>query len=199
LAQLGTTPFNRLPGVRASALKSRQERELRVAVIEARAVADQIHGAVIEDSAYPFFVRDLLKTAQSSVRLIMFFMRFEDVAAYPTDDVIAEIVAAGGRGLDVKVILDRDAEGSEIGATVVNQEAFDYLQGAGIPVRWDTVERVTHTKLLVVDDRHVVIGSHNWTAGSFFAYDDTSIYVRSVDLAQHYLQQFDQLWEMYAI
>ena len=140
----------------------------------------------------------LIEVAQARVLVIMFFLRYEAGGRYPTQELLDALVAARTRGADVRVILDRDAEGSAIGSTVVNEAAFAYLEAAGVAVRWDSVERYTHTKLVVVDDAHVVLGSHNWTAGSFFGYDDSSLYLNTSALAQHYAQQFETLWEEYA-
>jgi len=90
-----------------------------------------------------------------------------------------------------------DAEGDSINSRVINDEAYNYLKNNEIPVVFDSVERYTHTKLVIVDKKHVILGSHNWTAGSFFAYDDMSVYMNSPELATHYNTQFNSLWEVY--
>jgi len=77
-------------------------------------------------------------------------------------------------------------------------DAFTYLKAKQIPVIFDLRERATHSKLLIVDDGQVVLGSHNWTAGSAFAYRDTSIYLRGPELVTIYSQRFLKLWEKYS-
>jgi cardiolipin synthase len=198
IAELKSNPFSGLPAIRASQLREQERLARKVADMEAKAPNDDMHGVLLEDSAYGPFVLDLLEAAKASLRIVMFFMRFEDKARYPTDDVIAAVVAARKREVDVKVILDRDAEGSVIGAMDINQEVYDHFTKHGVPVRWDSVERTTHTKLVVVDKKHTVVGSHNWTAGSFFAYDDQSLYVSSASLGGHYFDQVEALWAEYA-
>ena len=64
-----------------------------------------------------------------------------------------------------------------------------------MPIKFDSPDVTTHSKVLIVDDRHVVVGSHNWTAGSFYQYDDTSLYVDSDLLAASYKSAFDSRWD----
>lgn len=195
--QAADHPYRSVPGTLASQVRSRREAHDRAAAIEGRAVEGKTHGVLLEDSRYPYFVRDLLQQAQSRIRIIMFFMRFEDKKKYPTDELFDALVKARGRGVDIKVILDRDAEGAAIGSREINKQAFEFFKKHRIPVTYDSVERYTHTKLVTVDEKHVVIGSHNWTAGSFFAYDDASVYLRSPELAQRLDGEFDTLWRDY--
>ena len=84
----------------------------------------------------------------------------------------------------VSVTLDLDRPGDVFGSRLVNRAAFDCLKSGGVDVAWDRPERLTHTKLLIVDGRDVLDGSHNWTAGSLYAYDDKSLVVRSEALAE---------------
>jgi phosphatidylserine/phosphatidylglycerophosphate/cardiolipin synthase-like enzyme len=186
-----------VPGISASRLLELEAQRGRAAAIRDRAIAGPMRAALLDDAEYPQFLLQLLQAAQASVHVVMFFMRFEDAARYPTDDLLDALVAARRRGADVRVILDRDAEGDAIGSRVVNDEAHRFLRKSGVPVVWDAEDRYTHSKLVVVDGAHVVVGSHNWTAGSFWAYDDLSAYVESKALAATYDARFETLWTTY--
>lgn len=141
------------------------------------------YGALLYDKDYFPFIQDLISSATKKILIMMFFMRYEDEAKYPTDSLIQSLIQANSNGIEVKVILDLDAEGDVFGSRFINHEVFETLSKHGVPVRYDRPDQLTHAKLIIVDDVHVVVGSHNWTAGSFFAYDDTSIYVKSTDMA----------------
>lgn len=184
-------------GTRASAVASRLARDARLAAHEAEHGDENVHGVRLRDSGYAGFVLELLKSAQTRIWLMVFFFRFEDEPPYPTDPLMAELLAARERGIDVKVVLDHQDEDDPRPSSVVNEAAFDYLTEHGVPVRYDTDERVTHSKLLLVDDDHVVVGSHNWTAGSIFVYHDISFYVRSPEVASSYRARFESLWGAY--
>jgi len=192
-------PFMIIPGIRSSVVEEEYAISKEAERISGLAINGNIHGSLVDDSKYIYFVLKVLKEAQKSIRIIMFFMRYELEDDYPTDKLFAELLSAKDRGVDIKIILDQDAEGSVKNSRIINKEAFKFFQDHDIPVRFDSVERSTHTKLVVADDNHIIIGSHNWTAGSFFAYDDTSVYINSADLADYYKNQFDELWGEYEI
>lgn len=73
--------------------------------------------------------------------------------------VLAALVAADRRGIDVRVILDRS---NETGPRSRAAEAAE----AGIAVRIDRTVTVAHNKLIVIDDGTVVTGSFNWTTAA---------------------------------
>lgn len=155
--------------------------------------------AVLDDTEYYYFLREVFKRARERIWVIMFFMRFEDEETYPTDLLIDELLLAKSRGVEIRIILDRDAEGDVYGSRVINEEVYNFFVNNGIEVTWDSEEIVTHTKMVLIDDKHLIVGSHNWTAGSFFVYDDKSVYVESRNLAQKASDDFKRLWLEYTV
>jgi cardiolipin synthase A/B len=82
-----------------------------------------------------------LQSARRQVRIKMFKLTSEPV--------LREVVRASRRGVDVQVMLNPSrSDGSR-----ANDEAFGYLQQAGVAVRWTSPDfYVTHEKSMVVDD-----------------------------------------------
>jgi hypothetical protein len=158
--------------VRASRIQEDYEHHEFVKELEDNASGDFRGAAVLDDTQYLYFLLRALKTAQKKIRIIMFFMAFKDEERYPTDKIMDEILKAKQRGVDVKIILDKDAEGDVYGSRIINYDAFKKFTENGIDVLFDFEEKVTHSKIVIIDDEHVIVGSHNWTAGSFYAYDD---------------------------
>lgn len=73
--------------------------------------------------------------------------------------IIAALLRARQRGVDVAVLLDRTNEhgrGSGLAA----------LERAGIPVWIDRVPGIAHIKAIVIDRRVVIGGSYNYTASA---------------------------------
>lgn len=68
--------------------------------------------------------------------------------------ILAALIAAKNRGVDVAVIADAKASGEK------GELALAAAQ-AGIPVRLDSVHRIMHDKSLVVDSAIVLTGSYN--------------------------------------
>ena len=79
---------------------------------------------------------------------------------------------------------------------IINDNAFKALRAAQAEVFFEERNRATHTKLVIVDDSHVILGSHNWTTGSLQDYDDTSIYVASKQLAEDYAKDFNARFDV---
>lgn len=94
----------------------------------------------------------------------------------------------------MRVLLDRDRGDDPYKSTVVNAKAMRALEAGGATVKQDTPGRLLHSKYVVIDHTLSVLGSHNWSAGSFATYDDVSIAVESVPLATALTQRFDTLW-----
>lgn len=189
--------FNKYRRKKASEISEIFEQRQCVKDMEERASCDVTGACVVDDEEYLYFIKKLIADAKEKIRIIMFFMRFEDEKRYPTDPLFDELKAAKERGVDIKIILDKDAEGQIFGSRVINKEAYNFFKHNGIEVTYDFDQELTHTKLVLVDDRHLVIGSHNWTAGSFFVYDDKSVYIESSGLADETSKYFDRLWVEY--
>jgi hypothetical protein len=134
---------------------------------------------VVSGAAYLDQALNLIGSAEWEIRVTMFFMTYRPDASHPANALVEALAAAHGRGVAVSVTLDLDRPGDVFGSRLVNRAAFDFLKAKGIDVAWDRPERLTHTKLLVVDRRDILVGSHNWTAGSIYGYDDQSLAIRS--------------------
>lgn len=184
--------------VRASRIKEDYENHQFVKSLEENAQGEFRGASVLDDTQYLYFLIRALKTAQKKIRIIMFFMAYKDEEKYPTDKIMDEIMKARQRGVDVKIILDKDAEGDVYGSRIINYEAYKKFIKNGIDVLFDFEEKVTHSKIVIIDDEHVIVGSHNFTAGSFYAYDDKSIYVESKDFNEKVSSYFDELWANYS-
>jgi len=182
---------------RASSIMTECRRREAAAKIGENGVSQVGCGALLYDGQYLPFLRELLAQAKKSINIMMFFMKYEEGTDYIVNSLVKCLVEAHRRGADVKVILDRDGEDDAARSRLINEPAFQMLRKNGVSVLYDTEDRMTHSKLVVVDGTHVVVGSHNWTGGSSWAYDDTSIYVESEELARQYHAIFDALWGEY--
>jgi phosphatidylserine/phosphatidylglycerophosphate/cardiolipin synthase-like enzyme len=77
---------------------------------------------------------------------------------------------------------------------VINEKAVGTLKLAGVDVRVDPEERLLHSKFLVIDSDLSIVGSHNWSAGSYFGYDDVTFALQSEGFAQQLHERFNSLW-----
>lgn len=118
--------------------------------------------------------------ATDRIWISMFVMRIDgDPDQASPDDPIAlllrSLVAAQARGVDVRVCLDfgRDRDTGEIEDKHV--AARDWLAARGVRVILDEVDRTTHAKVVLIDRRWVIIGSHNWTMSAMTRNREASV------------------------
>ncbi|MCD6279386.1 hypothetical protein J7J26_01265 [Candidatus Micrarchaeota archaeon] len=73
-------------------------------------------------------------------------------------DVISAIENVYYSGVDVKIILNKDEKKD------YNNNAFMTLSSIGVPVKWSSdTYKITHTKLMIIDNQTIVMGSPNFT------------------------------------
>ena len=120
--------------------------------------------AIIEpgDGTQP--VLDLINAAEKTVRLKMF--------TFTADDIAEALIAARGRGVDVRVMLNpARSSGSR-----ANDDMKSRLQAGGCTVIWSSPAfAVTHEKSMVVDSRAAMIATFNFGVKYFTATRDYGI------------------------
>ena len=102
--------------------------------------------------------------------------------SYP-DQVVLHLSQAVRRGVKVKVILEntgnRDQKLDE-----QNQRTKNNLEEKGVKVYLDSPKRTTHTKLIVIDQKMVLLGSHNLTSAALKYNNEVSILLENPALAK---------------
>jgi len=136
----------------------------------------------------------LFDRAATSIEVCMFHIAL-GTADHPSSQLLDRLVAAVARGVGVRVLLDQDRPTDPYNSTVVNTRAKNFLAANGVPVKFDSEDRLLHSKFVVVDGQTVVVGNHNWAIGSFFEFDDVSLAIASSTLAQEFSNRFDLLWQ----
>ncbi|MEM5825581.1 MAG: phospholipase D-like domain-containing protein, partial [Thermofilaceae archaeon] len=146
---------------------------------------------LLPNKAYFERVSDLIRRAEKSVYVAMFVMKYdprESPERDPANALIELLVDARNRGLDVRVVVDDTTRQSY-------PETIEYLKSKGVPVRLDPKAGVTtHAKIVVVDGRCSVIGSHNWTEAALSSNNELSVLVCSEELASEVEGYFMELW-----
>lgn len=149
---------------------------------------------ILEGNKYYYWLGDGIDATETTIIMAMFHVAMP-TENHPTKQLVQKLVNAKNRGVNVKVLLDRDREKDPYKSTKINEEALEILIAAGVDARFDSEERLLHSKFLVLDNEYSIVGSHNWSAGSYFHYDDLSIVIRSKKFALELQQRFNILWE----
>lgn len=117
--------------------------------------------------------------AKSSVYIAMYFFTSRPIAQ--------ALMRAKGRGVDVKVCLDKEQPSYEYSKS-------EYLHNKGINMRLIGGSGIMHHKFCVIDEHIVITGSYNWTARADLENDESLLVINSREIAKKFLEEFNQLW-----
>lgn len=113
-----------------------------------------------------------------------------DIAAYSftSKPVALAIVYAKLRGVNVRVVADKKANGGKY-------TAVTYLANNHVPVRINNKYAIMHNKFIIIDGNSVQTGSFNYTQSAASHNAENVIYLRNrPDIAEKYTREFNRLW-----
>ncbi|MCX5848514.1 MAG: phospholipase D-like domain-containing protein [Deltaproteobacteria bacterium] len=102
--------------------------------------------------------------------------------SYP-DRILGHLAKAAQRGVTVFVILENTGSPYDE-LNIQNRQTGKLLAEKGIKVYYDDPKTTTHTKLIVIDQRLVFLGSHNLTQSALKYNNEISILLDRPDLAK---------------
>jgi len=99
------------------------------------------------------------------------------------DRLAAALSRAAKKGVNVSVILENSGNPHDE-LDIQNQRTGKYLATRGIHVYFDNPHKTTHTKLVVIDEKIVMVGSHNFTQSGLKYNNEVSILLQNKDVAR---------------
>lgn len=149
---------------------------------------------LVDEKYLPRFVSDV-GLAKTSVYCAMYMFKFD---AYlkgnlqePTPLLAAALADAARRGVDVAMVFD-EGRVEEL-TTEYNKKTADYLTKNGVKIIFDTPQRRLHSKMCLIDEKILFIGSHNYTFSAMSRNSETSVRLVSKDVAKDAMIYFKSL------
>lgn len=137
---------------------------------------------LILDNDYSAKAIEFIDDATSEIRICAYAWRWYDES--PEDTIqkfnIA-LIRAVQRGVTVRALCERIQEGV-------------ILQRQGIIVRALNTKRTLHTKAILIDDKTLIIGSHNYTRRAHLDNFEASLATQDFEACMQFESYFDQLW-----
>ena len=132
-----------------------------------------------QDKAADKAIRPLLQSAKKTIDVAVFFLTHKTITG--------DLIDAYHRGVKVRVILD--ATGAKNDYT-----KLQFLREAGIPVKIENWGGKMHMKSAVIDGRHLVLGSMNWTSAGNYSNDENTLIITSGPLSLAFSKFYQKLW-----
>src|SRR3972149_4320775 len=125
---------------------------------------------------YPKVVIPLIDSAEPSIRVIVFDWRFYPTQpGHPVSLFNVAVARAAQRGVEVRALVN-----SSVVVEALKKIKCD--------------EKLLHTKMIIVDDVKVVLGSHNLTQNAFTFNHEASVLLEMNSQDHSFVKYFEALW-----
>lgn len=137
---------------------------------------------LIVDGEYAKSAAQFVDDAKSEIRLCAYAWRwYENEPEIDIQKLNVALLRAHMRGVKVRALVD----------TIATR---DMLVALGFNCRSVINTRMLHTKAICVDDRTIIIGSHNMTKRATTDNYEMSIVSQEFQVVAGYIDYFDKLW-----
>lgn len=137
--------------------------------------------SVLKNEDYFPALLSKIRGAEKSIDLAMFVFKTTDSAKNRPSMVVSELQAAADRGIKIRVFLEKSGYDNKLNAT--NQQTAEQLRKHGIEITFDSAKTTTHTKLIIIDRRYSLVGSHNFTHAALKYNNELSLLIDDQELA----------------
>lgn len=121
----------------------------------------------------------LIKEAKDSIDISIFFLTHKNISR--------ELVNARKRGVSIRVILDATAATN-------SYSKHNYLRDNDIPVKVENWGGKMHMKSAIIDKKHLIVGSMNWTSAGESKNDENTLIIKNFKDASEYQRFYNLMW-----
>jgi phosphatidylserine/phosphatidylglycerophosphate/cardiolipin synthase-like enzyme len=134
-------------------------------------------------SNFPKIVKPYIEQAKNSIDIIVFDWRF-----YPQDP-------GAQAQLFNQSIINASKRGVKVRAIINNSQILTYLKSHGIQAKQLLSKKLVHCKLMIIDNKICVVGSHNYTQNAFQMNLELSISFEITDETQEIVTFFNNIFQ----
>jgi phosphatidylserine/phosphatidylglycerophosphate/cardiolipin synthase-like enzyme len=147
---------------------------------------------LVLDTQYLQVAKKMIQEAKHTIQVMMFEMGYYDEHPNtPSNLLIKELISAKKRGVKVEVILE--VREQEDRTTKRNRHTGKILSEGKVEVIYDSLSKTTHAKLVVADGQLILLGSTNWTYHALTTNNETSVLIRSKEVAKALQDYFNRV------
>jgi phosphatidylserine/phosphatidylglycerophosphate/cardiolipin synthase-like enzyme len=149
-------------------------------------------GTLLRNQEYCDVLLEGIREARSSIVMSYYLFKIGTGGKNLPRRIADELTKAVRRGVSVTVILEQ-ARDKQAELNRDNLHTAAILDQGGVKVLFDSPRVITHTKVTVIDDRYLFIGSHNLTQSALSSNNELSIRIDSPELAKEVKSFLEQL------
>lgn len=151
---------------------------------------DQVYNSICEDivcfspgNSCRDLIIEQIKSSTTLIEICVFTI---------SDDLISDALVEAMElyNVDVRIITD-DEKSYDKGSDI------KYMEGKGIPVRYDDVRHHMHHKFAIFDSNRVLTGSYNWTRSAASYNQENILLTAKPKVVEAYKKEFDKLWKSF--
>lgn len=141
---------------------------------------------LLTDQDYYPVLQSLIGHATHRIDLAMFLFKTTDSAKNRAGALVNDLIMAKKRGLEVNVLLEKSGYDPQLSRE--NARVGAQLKRQGVNVRFDSEKITTHSKIVVIDQRLCLLGSHNFTSSALSSNHEASLLIDNETLASELLE-----------
>ncbi len=147
---------------------------------------------LLTDRQFFHVLCDHIGDANREIVVSMFLFKASPDGSNRANMILEELIAAQHRGVQVRVLLER-TDRKKDSLNRVNLATSERLRRHGVQVLFDSPDTTTHTKVIVIDERFLFIGSHNLTHSALFHNHELSVLIDNPNLAKEVIRYLKKL------
>ena len=148
---------------------------------------------LVNENYYPALMNEL-QNAKSSIDIVMYEFKW-----YDNNNSVVKLrnllISKQKQGVNVRIILDQSKWYGQItDLSKENSKTAELLSKNGISAKMDSEKTTTHDKLVIIDNKTVLVGSHNWGSSALSQNNEASVMIKDTATAEYYENYFEFLW-----
>lgn len=148
-------------------------------LVPSYAMAQETHAVFSPEDGQE--VIDFIDSAKGSIDIEVYILS--------SRDVVDALERANARGVDVRIIVERNVIGGE------NDAIFHELSAKGFSIRYASrAFQLTHSKFIIIDGKSVLVGSHNLSNSALFKNREASVIVSDFATVKEFREIFENDW-----
>ncbi|MFA7662624.1 MAG: phospholipase D-like domain-containing protein [Patescibacteria group bacterium] len=136
---------------------------------------------VIIGREYPDFITSLVKQAKQSIKILIYDWRwYSSEIGSSIQNFNNELLNSANRGVGVSVLVNNDY-------------IVPILKDSKIDIKKVNTKKVMHVKMIIIDNKYLVLGSHNLTKNAFELNHEISVFVDDQESVNRCITFFENL------